>query len=242
MLELALVVNLPDVAVRVAAPPVASIFAASSTVKSPVFAVTFTVLPEISPPILPDWLEVVTLSVPLIAEPALVVKVPFDAVKVAVLLVIFATFRLPSLAVTVAAPFVASILPLISPDLAVRLTPSSSDLMVPPEVVVRVPCSAFTVTSFLAVTLSTVKLPSFAVILTEPFSALTSPFNSPSFVDISVFVVALIVVPSVVVNLPLSAVIVTVLPEILPTARVSPVAVSATEPELDSIPPRILPV
>ncbi|PRJ65614.1 hypothetical protein BV110_00657 [Haemophilus influenzae] len=35
---------------------------------------------------------------------------------------------------------------------------------------------------------------------------------------------------------------VTVLPEILPTARASPVAISVTEPELDSTLPLILPV
>ena len=44
------------------------------------------------------------------------------------------------------------------------------------------------------------------------------------------------------VNAPLFAVTVTVLPEILLTERAPSVAVSATEPELDSIPPRILPV
>nr|PRJ95368.1 hypothetical protein BV176_01225 [Haemophilus influenzae]PRK51408.1 hypothetical protein BV175_01605 [Haemophilus influenzae] len=48
--------------------------------------------------------------------------------------------------------------------------------------------------------------------------------------------------PSVVVNLPLSAVMVTVLPEILPTVRSFPVAISVTEPELDSTLPLILPV
>nr|PRK02705.1 hypothetical protein BV176_00053 [Haemophilus influenzae]PRK52193.1 hypothetical protein BV175_01162 [Haemophilus influenzae] len=48
--------------------------------------------------------------------------------------------------------------------------------------------------------------------------------------------------PSVVVNLPVSAVMVTVLPEILPTARVSPVAVSVTSPEVDSTLPLISPV
>ncbi|PRK75217.1 hypothetical protein BV157_00832 [Haemophilus influenzae] len=54
--------------------------------------------------------------------------------------------------------------------------------------------------------------------------------------------VALTVESAWVVNLPLSAVIVTVLPEILPTARVSPVAVSVTPPDLDSIPPLMSPV
>ncbi|PRJ33323.1 hypothetical protein BV033_00961 [Haemophilus influenzae] len=44
------------------------------------------------------------------------------------------------------------------------------------------------------------------------------------------------------VNLASFAVIVTALPEILPTVRVSPVAVSVTEPELDSILPLMLPV
>ncbi|PRM57812.1 hypothetical protein BVZ55_00996 [Haemophilus influenzae] len=44
------------------------------------------------------------------------------------------------------------------------------------------------------------------------------------------------------VNLPLSAVIVTALPEMLLTVRVSPVAESVTEPELDSTLPLILPV
>ena len=65
IVEPAWVVNLPDVAVRVAAPPVASIFAASSTVKSPVFAVTFTALPEIVPPIVP--VALVTLASPVVA-------------------------------------------------------------------------------------------------------------------------------------------------------------------------------
>ncbi|PRL24807.1 hypothetical protein BV105_01327 [Haemophilus influenzae] len=44
------------------------------------------------------------------------------------------------------------------------------------------------------------------------------------------------------VNVPLFAVTLTVLPEILPTARVSPVAVSVTPPDLDSIPPLMSPV
>ena len=44
------------------------------------------------------------------------------------------------------------------------------------------------------------------------------------------------------VNAPLFAVTVTALPEILPTARVSPPATIVTEPGLDSIPPWILPV
>ncbi|PRJ33324.1 hypothetical protein BV033_00962 [Haemophilus influenzae] len=70
MLEPVLVVKEPFVAVKVADPCVASIFALSPTVKSPVLAVTFTVLPEIVPPISPDWLEVVTPLVPLIVEPA----------------------------------------------------------------------------------------------------------------------------------------------------------------------------
>ncbi|PRL41081.1 hypothetical protein BV091_00613 [Haemophilus influenzae] len=119
----------------------------------------------------------------------------------------------------------------------------SSDLIVPPEVVVKIPCSAFTVTLFLAVTLDTVKLLSFAVILTESPFASTAPCKLPSFTDISTeFVVALMVESFVVVNLPLSAVIVTVPPEILLTARVSPVATSVTEPELDSTLPLILPI
>ncbi|PRL71514.1 hypothetical protein BV048_01627 [Haemophilus influenzae] len=63
--EPAWVVNLPDVAVRVAAPPVASISAPFPTVKSPVFAVTFTALPEIVPPIVP--VALVTLASPVVA-------------------------------------------------------------------------------------------------------------------------------------------------------------------------------
>nr|PRJ95367.1 hypothetical protein BV176_01224 [Haemophilus influenzae]PRK51409.1 hypothetical protein BV175_01606 [Haemophilus influenzae] len=70
MTEPAWVVNLPDSAVKIAVPFVASTFAPSLIVKLPVFAVTLTVLPEIVPSISPDWLEVVTLSVPLIVEPA----------------------------------------------------------------------------------------------------------------------------------------------------------------------------
>ncbi|PRI52152.1 hypothetical protein BVZ76_00776 [Haemophilus influenzae] len=105
-------------------------------------ALTLTVLPEIVPLISPDWLEVVTLSVALIAELSWVVNLPDVAVKVAVLLVIFATFRLPSLAVTVAAPFVASILPLISPVLAVISTLPVVALMVVPAPVVTSPADA----------------------------------------------------------------------------------------------------
>ena len=54
--------------------------------------------------------------------------------------------------------------------------------------------------------------------------------------------VPLIVESALVVNVPLFAVTLTVLPEILPTARVSPVAVSVTPPDLDSIPPLMSPV
>ncbi|PRJ52993.1 hypothetical protein BV088_00890 [Haemophilus influenzae] len=75
MLELALVVNLPDVAVRVAAPSVALIFALPPTVKLPVLAVTFTVLPETVPSIVP--VALVTLASPDFAsifEFALVIK------------------------------------------------------------------------------------------------------------------------------------------------------------------------
>nr|PRK02706.1 hypothetical protein BV176_00054 [Haemophilus influenzae]PRK52194.1 hypothetical protein BV175_01163 [Haemophilus influenzae] len=79
-------------------------------------AVTFTVLPEIVPPISPDWLEVVTLSVPLIVEPAWVVNLPDSAVKVAVLLVIFATISLLPLAVIATESFSAATSPLIKPD------------------------------------------------------------------------------------------------------------------------------
>ena len=60
MLELASVVNLPDDAVKVAAPFVASTFALLPIVKPPVFAVIFTVPPETVPPIVPDAL--VTLA------------------------------------------------------------------------------------------------------------------------------------------------------------------------------------
>ncbi|PRL71203.1 hypothetical protein BV048_01743 [Haemophilus influenzae] len=65
MLELASVVNLPDDAVKVAAPSVALISAPFPTVKSPAFAVTFTVLPEIVPPIVP--VALVTLASPVVA-------------------------------------------------------------------------------------------------------------------------------------------------------------------------------
>ncbi|PRL41082.1 hypothetical protein BV091_00614 [Haemophilus influenzae] len=79
-------------------------------------AVTLTILPEIVPLMSPDWLEVVTLSVPLIVEPAWVVNLPDSAVKVAVLPVIFATLSLPALAVTVTESFSATTLPIIEPD------------------------------------------------------------------------------------------------------------------------------
>ena len=101
--------------VTLASPSVASIFESAWVVKLLV-ALTFTVLPEILPPILPDWLEVVTLSVPVIVEPVWVVNSPDDAVKLAVLLVIFATLKLPVFAVTVTAPLSALMSPLISPD------------------------------------------------------------------------------------------------------------------------------
>nr|PRK30527.1 hypothetical protein BV199_00276 [Haemophilus influenzae]PRK31391.1 hypothetical protein BV198_01586 [Haemophilus influenzae] len=71
MLEPVWVVNLPDSAVKVAAPFVASTFAPFLIVKLPVFAVTFTVLPEIVPPIVP--VALVTLASPVFAsifEPA----------------------------------------------------------------------------------------------------------------------------------------------------------------------------
>ncbi|PRI39621.1 hypothetical protein BVZ61_00318 [Haemophilus influenzae] len=192
----------------------------------------------------PDWLEVVTLSVPLIVEPAVEVNLPCVAVKIAVLPVTFATLRSPVLAVTVAKPFSASILPLIVPPFwVITVTALSVDVILDSATVVKVPFSAFTVTLFLAVTLDTVRLLSFAVILTEFFFASTAPFKSPSFTEIlTALSVALIIDPSVVVNLLLSAVIVTVLPEILLTLSVSPLAVIFTLPEADLTSPLILPV
>ena len=69
--ELVSVVKVPPVAVKVTAPPVALILAPSLIVKLSVFAVTFTVLPEIVPPIVP--VALVTLASPVFAsifEPA----------------------------------------------------------------------------------------------------------------------------------------------------------------------------
>nr|PRL98884.1 hypothetical protein BV010_01328 [Haemophilus influenzae]PRM02451.1 hypothetical protein BV009_00750 [Haemophilus influenzae] len=71
MLEPVWVVNLPDSAVKVAAPFFASTFALLPIVKPPVFAVIFTVSPEIVPSILP--VALVTLASPVFAsifEPA----------------------------------------------------------------------------------------------------------------------------------------------------------------------------
>nr|PRK05816.1 hypothetical protein BV181_01297 [Haemophilus influenzae]PRK49647.1 hypothetical protein BV182_00798 [Haemophilus influenzae] len=59
----------PVALVILASPVFASIFEFALVIKSLV-ALTLTVLPEIVPSISPDWLEVVTLSVPLIVEPA----------------------------------------------------------------------------------------------------------------------------------------------------------------------------
>nr|PRK57850.1 hypothetical protein BV190_00406 [Haemophilus influenzae] len=64
----------------------------------------------------PDWLEVVTLSVPLIVEPAVEVNLPCVAVKVAVLPVTFATLRPPALAVIATESSPATTSPLIKPD------------------------------------------------------------------------------------------------------------------------------
>ncbi|PRJ54247.1 hypothetical protein BV099_00750 [Haemophilus influenzae] len=94
----------------------------------------------------------------------------------------------------------------------------------------------------LLVIFATFRAPFFAVTVTAPFSALMSPLISPDWLEVVTLSVPLIVEPALVVNVPLFAVTLTVLPEILPTARVSPVAVSVTPPDLDSIPPLMSPV
>nr|PRK06519.1 hypothetical protein BV181_01482 [Haemophilus influenzae]PRK49573.1 hypothetical protein BV182_00836 [Haemophilus influenzae] len=178
----------PVALVTLASPVFASIFEFALVIKSLV-ALTLTVLPEIAPPISPDWLEVVTLSVPLIVEPAWVVNLPDSAVKVAVLLVIFATFRAPLFAVTVTAPFVASILPLILPVLAVTSTLPLAVLIVVPSLVVTFPASAeifivlwevtllFTVTSFAEMVKPVLlSLPSLPALL-PPLDVSTSLFS-----------------------------------------------------------------
>ncbi|PRJ33579.1 hypothetical protein BV065_01330 [Haemophilus influenzae] len=147
MLEPVWVVNLPDSAVKVAAPFFASTFALFPIVKSPVLAVTFTVLPEIVPSISPDWLEVVTLLVPLIVEPTVEVNLPLSAVIVTVLPEILPTARVAPVATSVTEPELDSTLPLISPVLVVIFALPVVALMVEPAVVVKAPASAVTVTS-----------------------------------------------------------------------------------------------
>ncbi|PRM75198.1 hypothetical protein BVZ37_00139 [Haemophilus influenzae] len=66
MLEPASVVKVFPVAVKVAVPSVALIFAPPLTVKLSVVAVTLTVLPEIVPPIVP--VALVTLASPVFAS------------------------------------------------------------------------------------------------------------------------------------------------------------------------------
>ncbi|CWX59537.1 Uncharacterised protein [Haemophilus influenzae] len=99
-------------------------------------ALTLTVLPEIVPSISPDWLEVVTLLVPLIVEPAVEVNLPLSAVIVTVLPEILPTARVAPVAVSVTEPEVDSIPPLISPVLAVTSTLPVVALMVVPALVV----------------------------------------------------------------------------------------------------------
>ncbi|PRI67336.1 hypothetical protein BVZ90_01444 [Haemophilus influenzae] len=99
-------------------------------------AVTFTVLPEIVPPISPDWLEVVTLSVPLIVEPAWVVNLPLSAVMVTALPETLLTLSVSPFAVISTLPELDLTSPLMSPVLVVILTLPFVALMVEPALVV----------------------------------------------------------------------------------------------------------
>ncbi|PRI30644.1 hypothetical protein BVZ52_01776 [Haemophilus influenzae] len=185
-------VNLPDSAVKVAAPFVASTFAPPLIVKLPVFAVTFTVLPEIVPPIIP--VALVTLASPVFAsifEFALVIK------------------SLVALTLTV----LPEIAPPISPDWLEVVT-LSVPLIVELSWVVNLPLSAVMVTA-LPETLLTLSVSPFAVIFTLPEVDLTSPLISPVLAVTSTLpVVALMVASALVVSFS-DAVIFTVLLEVM---------------------------
>ncbi|PRI73482.1 hypothetical protein BVZ97_00958 [Haemophilus influenzae] len=112
----------------------------------PSVALTLTVLPEIAPPISPDWLEVVTRSVPLIVEPTLEVNLPLSAVIVTVLPEILPTARVSPVATSVTEPELDSTLPLILPVLVVIFALPVVALIVDPSVVVTAPKAAVTVT------------------------------------------------------------------------------------------------
>ena len=132
MLESAAVVKVPFVAVKVAAPSVALIFALPLTVKLSVVAVTLTVLPEIVPPISPDWLEAVTPLVALTVEPAWVVNLPSSAVMVTALPETLLTLSVSPLAVIFTLPEADLTSPLITPVLVVIFASPVVALIVEP--------------------------------------------------------------------------------------------------------------
>nr|PRK29699.1 hypothetical protein BV199_00869 [Haemophilus influenzae]PRK32307.1 hypothetical protein BV198_01114 [Haemophilus influenzae] len=118
----------------------------------------------------------------------------------------------------------------------------SSDLIVPPEVVVKMPCSAFTVTLSLAVTLDTVKASPVAVSVTEPEVDSIPPLILPVLAVTSTLpVVALMVVPALVVTFPVVAEIFIVLWEVTLLFTVTSFA-EMVKPVLLSLPASLPPL